>query len=682
MMQRVIFFSLASILFLALEKYVLNPQQEYYRLQDRIDQLDKNLSSLENKITQVNWEDLGYYEKIKLLLKLKNSSPNVQNIRMFASEQTEYIIRSAELNDNVKSKIFSFLEDTKFKPSYYFFSKETFYSLYKIKSGYPKVILVEWKFKFLENQSVLFLSDLLDESNYYQINLTGKKNLHLKTYLGIITSKLARELVETEKFLYLAVVNKKLEVITKQWPKTKFYLVKTQESLTWTEYYGFYMSVFSFFILFSVFLSFGLKKIKTPKKLREEEEKDFAGLISDETLKALEQKSPQKNEKLSALELLGGPKQQYKKDQLYHVENKGQEKFILIDPVLYFKAPPQSFHKKPSRPALKDKDERIKKLRERVFGLETKELIQNISSRDTMPSFAERLEALQKKLNSITFDSEFSWLNKILSRKFRRKSLSENILESLPFLCNDFQADGVILLRYDRAMSCYEPFAYYGVEKSMAKSFYVLPMDKVIQLHKDKTSGIVCTDESKKDPFFRKRFNHDKRFIKQLKYIWSLPLHSFGIDGFMILLYMVSAETIDIEYNKKIWKDKINNIIPLLRLGFRRKNIRVENNLYSKIIDEFRNITKGGREPTKVIHIKPKKPVEHSVFEQLASEINGSIERDERLIYNSPSHLILFLKKTPESESEILWVVEKAVGEHELVQFSFPEEGELLNYYF
>ena len=618
MKTKLILFSLLSISFLALERYFLTPQREYSNLQDIANQLEKNLINLENTINSVRWRALEPDHEIKLLLKIKNSSLKLANIKLFdpiKSGYTKYIKKMVETDDRLKSNMTAFLKDPKAGPNGYFFSRHSFYSIHKTKDKAPKIILLKWRFEFLENHSILAISDFSNGSDYLQISLTGEKNIHLKDHLSVIIHRMARESLPTEKFIYMDIKDNDLEVTVRKWPKTEFYLIKVREASILAKYYGFYMSVFSFFILFSIFLSLGSKKLTE-----------------------------------------------------------------LVGPAFYLRVLPELLKKKIRISFPGSKDKHIERLRKRVFGPETKELMQDISSKDTIHSFKERLNELQKKLNSITVGSGFFQLNKNSSKKHRQRGSFENVLESLPFLCGDLQADALILLRYDQGLHCYAPFAYYGIVRGMAKNFYALPKDEIIPLNKDNETTVRCADELKQNPYFKKRFDNNKKFLNGLEFLQSLPLQGYGINGFIILFYMSPKETMDVEYNKTVWRSKVKNVIPVLKIAFRRKEIYFKNDPHSRIISEFKNITQEGTDPAKVIHIKSKHAIEHPVFEQLRSKINKRIKKNERLIFNSPSHLIFFLKDTP--ASKILAIVKKIVGEHESIQHSFPDEGKLLGYYF
>ena len=323
-----------------------------------------------------------------------------------------------------------------------------------------------------------------------------------------------------------------------------------------------------------------------------------------------------------------------------------EKKFILIDPVLVE-------YREMIKPSVIITHEQSDKLRDKTFNPETKDLIRKVIQ-EVPSSFKDSLKQLnniQKIFDSMKKSPQLHFLEDIYFSKPSSKKNLKKLDNCLEFLTQSFHADSVIFLNYNFSLTCYEPIAGFGISDEAWKNFYVLKNDSIFltttknDLASIRNMEIVLqvNETMKTDPHFIKRLN--KKEISQIKWIYLLPLTFAKINGLIVFFYQKSHEKSQIDHFTSDAENKLNEFLPILRRGI-VKDVSTKEKTYQQMIFELKHMISLGIPHIKIIHIRPDQSISVQNFNEQKKIMKKLLQKNERLFYSSPKHLVAYLSST------------------------------------
>ncbi len=356
-----------------------------------------------------------------------------------------------------------------------------------------------------------------------------------------------------------------------------------------------------------------------------------------------------------------------------------EKKFILIDPVL---AEYRETVKASTIITNKESD----KLRAKAFDPETKDLIQKVI-KETPASLKDSLEQLkniQKMFDNLERSPQSSFLENIYFTKPATKQNLKELSECLKWITQSFHADSAIFLSYNSSLICYEPIVGFGMSNEAWKNFYVLEKDPLLPADTKNDSSstmsvetvLSVNEEMKTAPDFRKRLSKEK--ASQIEWIYLLSLQFADINALIVFFYEKPHEKDQINDFKSDAANKLNEFLPILRRGV-LKDASKKEEVYKQARLELERMITSDTPHIKIIHVRPHQPISVQSFNKQQSRMKELLKNSERLLYNSPKHLIAYLSST--DVKNFISKLIKAFGEIEYEVREYSDKTNVLDYY-
>ncbi|MDH5719035.1 MAG: hypothetical protein OEZ13_00285 [Spirochaetia bacterium] len=297
---------------------------------------------------------------------------------------------------------------------------------------------------------------------------------------------------------------------------------------------------------------------------------------------------------------------------------------------------------------VRPEENRLKKEKsEKIFTPELRDLIKEVKkeepilprkSHEQNNLLENKITEIEEKINLANINEFDSKLNEIY---FDDISIGE-LKDLISLFRKKLNASASSLLYFRQDLGCYQTVLSENLPSDFDKTFYMLENDFRIREESIEKPVFIEIDENhKNDIFFTKRFPAD--VLDKLKEILIIPLKEYHFDGYFYFMYDEDAENKDniIEQAQKTIKE----LSPAIKYYFQKKEIHDIINQAADLTQELNLITAVGREPAKILHIYPKKAITKSEFQELKKELSKKLNGHERMILNSPSHLLFLLKE-------------------------------------
>lgn len=316
--------------------------------------------------------------------------------------------------------------------------------------------------------------------------------------------------------------------------------------------------------------------------------------------------------------------------------------------------------------------ERARLARRRTFSGDVKNLIDEIAEPEKREKTLSRVNEITSAFKSQLIEPWTTYLNEVY---FDQVTLGE-IIMGLEYINREMRADGVALMRYNPYIGCYETFATASLESGSQLQLYMLAEDPLIPSKEKEFTFTEVTSEIKENPYFLKRFMPDT--LERMGMVLTISMHEHFLNSFLIAIFNKGnnlAKT-SIAIRQKISK-QLHEIMPAMKYFFQEQDKYLHTNQTREMIKELRLSTGHARLDLRIIHLYTELLINKNIFRTIRSEVSQVLSESDRLIFNSPNHLLLLTRQ--EDLSKIEAVFKRLIPDIVMETTHFPDLGK--NFY-
>ncbi|MDH5716362.1 MAG: hypothetical protein OEZ22_01850 [Spirochaetia bacterium] len=707
------FLSAFSIFSFFFEYYYLLPSRKQDLLKEYSisisEELNKLFSQIDNRARDGEWDKYFLIKTIseKGLNEFKKINPLIKNIALID-----------KLNHTI-GKTFSFLSMTELsrylkraaitETRQDFLLETGFHSLFIVKNGngFMGYILFEFDINKTYENNAFFLTDRGSKTIYIKpasyLNLSQKKEFH-----GFLN----KSSLFNKRFYNTKIENKRYTLSFHFWEEKNLYMGYLETSFPLAASVGFYFMLFSltaFAINFFIETAAPKQRMKynfANKKLEQilNKQKDAVFVLKTELENLKEAYTGiTETEKTVLSEKIEEPEAE-EDDEIFSFEEgkdsdndkiielkRIKRKFIFVDP---FKQYPESktkssgkkekeepktqipeeietthekdFHTHLDTIELKTEEEQI---REKAFTPELKTLIEEIK-KPAAPLLNEdlllkKLDNLEKTISQTKDTSIIALLKEVYTGGVN----FGNFTKIMAFLRQKLHADGILFTLFNSNINCYEVKIAENLPSTIKNTFFTTERDPFMPQSADKEPVFISIDKKlKENLFFAKRF--PKEINEKLKKILILPLFKYDIKGYFISFYFSDAPA------KEIMLGQLNKYItelaPVFKYYFIKDKYLDSINQAKEIVKELKTISALGQKSITVLDIFSENAIDENLFNRLKTSLSLLIKANERIIYNTPFHVIILLDTS--SHEKVLNKVNELISSITPKIQKFPED--------
>lgn len=215
----------------------------------------------------------------------------------------------------------------------------------------------------------------------------------------------------------------------------------------------------------------------------------------------------------------------------------------------------------------------------------------------------------------------------------------------------------------------------YNSEKTSI--LYLAHDDELLQLQDKHWHFFDIDDSQKENIYFYKKF--PLSFLEKLQSIMVLSLKSLQIDGYLLAYYFEENMKQAMErFSIDEFQLQLSQMAPALQ-SLQPEPQEVEKSNYNEAMaEEFRLFINKNLQ-AKVLHCFSRGKIKPSLFYKAKEDLEAVLNKEERLFYLSPDHLVFFLQTA--KTAEVTEVLQKHIPTIKTEAYSYPDDGRAISTY-
>lgn len=312
---------------------------------------------------------------------------------------------------------------------------------------------------------------------------------------------------------------------------------------------------------------------------------------------------------------------------------------------------------------------------EKAFTPEVKNLINEIKQagpEEKTPVETDRISRLEKMSEDLLIPKWTSFLNELYF-----DDITDNEMGYiLKIIAEEHGATGGALLNYHAEIGCFSCISITPEYRGSSGNLFLLQNDPYFKIEDSASFSHTLLDENRKsDPFISKRFN--SRDLQKLHGTFLFSLADYKINGFLFLFFEQPGPFQEMPSRFRVLQRQLRDISPAIQNYVLEKEQVDLLNQTVQLVKEIKMLTHLARRSATILHLHLNNSINDYTFEQLYRKCMPYLYEGERIVFNSPTHLVFMLEKT--ETDRIMNSVYSILPGATAQKFIFPDLGK--NYY-